>query len=196
MSHSNKQSVAKLHRKEFDLLSPSRHVTIRAIELPEIAEAARFASAHLSGLQIDDLSRLETIIARGREQVQLFHARDRLVGLYAMLFLNRDGLESLLSGTFDGANPCIDHLVEETATPAAIYTWFVACPGRAVSGFGNVARLLRSARLAGADLFARPASDAGLRLMRGIGYTPIGSNPAGLHRYIRIQNRTISRKAA
>jgi len=175
---------------------PSRHVAIRAIEVSEIAEVARFASAHLPGLQLDDLSRLEMIITRDRDQVQLFHAGPRLVGLYAMLFLNRNGLEALLADRFDGANPCIEHLAQTAANPAAIYTWFVACPGRAVSGFGNVSQLLQGKRFAAADLYARPASAAGLRLMSGIGYVPVSCDPNGLHRYTRINNRRSNSRIA
>jgi hypothetical protein len=189
MSHASQESVAKLQRKQFDLIPFSDHVDIRAIQRDEISRVARFAAAHLPSLKLDDMSIFDRIIARDPDTVQLFEAGGQLVGLYAMLFLNRQGHQALLDGEFDGSCPSLAHLARKNEKPAAIYTWFVACPGRAVTGFGNVAQFLQSERYAGADLYARPASAAGLRLMLGIGYIPVHSDPNGLHRYTRVLNR-------
>ena len=190
MSNPSEKSVAKTQRKHFDLIPQSGHVRIRAIESAEIPGVARFAAKHLPSLKLDDLSIFERIVTLDSDSIQLFEAGGELAGVYAMLFLNRSGEEALLQDTFDGANPHLDHLALKNEKPAAIYTWFVACPGRAVTGFGNVAQLLQGERYAHADLYARPASAAGLRLMRGIGYFPVKSDPNGLHRYTRILNRS------
>jgi hypothetical protein len=197
MSNPNEKSVAKSQRKQFDLIPQSAHVRMRAIRLAEISTVARFASEHLPSLKLDDLSIFQRIVERDGDAIQLFEAGSELVGLYAMLFLNKAGHKALLHGDFDGANPSNGHLAPDGEKPAAIYTWFVACPGRAVTGFGNVAQLLQGERYANVDLYARPASAAGLRLMRGIGYEPVGSDPNGLHRYTRILNRPLfSQQAA
>lgn len=185
----DKRSVAFLHRKEFDLLSPSPRITMRAIELSQLAEAADFASAHLPDLDLGNFARIRSVVEHDPTQVQLFYQSNRLVGLYAMLFLCKSGREALLNGQFDGARPELNLLADPVDRPAAIYTWFVACPGRPVAGFGNVSEFLRLERFARADLFARPASPAGYRLMVGIGYRPLYREPNGLHRYTRLANR-------
>ena len=198
-SHSGKteQGVANLHRKEFDLLPCSKQITIRPVRLDQLAETADFAIEHLPELNFEGISYIEAAVKHDPTQVQLFYQGGRLVGLYAMLFLDRSGHETLVNGQFDGSKPDLKLLAHPTDRPSAIYTWFVACPGRPVAGFGNVAEFLRGARFSRADLYARPASDAGHRLMLGIGYRPVTSDPNGLHRYVRLANRhTIQEKAA
>ena len=189
MSYSSQKSVAESQRKQFDQLPLSNFVGIRAIRRAEIPGVARFAAGQLPSLKLDDLSIFDRIVAHDPDTIQIFETDGRLVGLYAMLFLNRRGHQALLDDTFDGADPSSDHLALKSEKPAAIYTWFVACPGRAVTGFGNVAQLLQDERYAHANLYARPASPGGLRLMRGIGYVPVKSDTNGLHRYTRIRNR-------
>jgi len=196
MSLSSEKSVAKSQRKQFDLLSPSEHIGIRSIRRSEISKAAQFASRHLPSLKLGNLSIFERIVALDCDSIQLFESGGKLVGLYAMLFLNRTGEEALLAGNFDGANPCTSLLAQKCEKPAAIYTWFVACPGRAASGIGNIAQYLQGARFAHADLFARPATAAGLRIMRSTGHYPISSDPNGLHCYRRILNRPLSSQKA
>ena len=196
ISDTNEQSVANLHRKEFDLLPASRQISIRAIEFSQLTEVADFAAAHFPELNLGDFARVKSVVEHDRRQIQLFYKSGRLVGLYAMLFLNKTGFAALLNGNFVGAKPNLDHLAGPGTTPCAIYTWFVACPGRPVIGFGNVSEFLRGERFANADLFARPASPAGHRLMLGIGYQPLGADPDGLHRYVRIANRRSAKTQA
>lgn len=196
MTNTSQKSVAETQRKHFDLIPQSGNVRIRGIRIEEIPGIACFAAAHLPSLKLDDLSIFERIVRLDGDSIQLFEADGRLVGVYAMLFLNRRGESALLDDRFDGANPCLRHLAAGSVKPAAIYTWFVACPGRAVTGFGNVAHLLQGERYACADLYARPASAAGLRLMLGIGYRPVSSDPNGLHRYARIDLTEITEQAA
>ncbi|HSM39596.1 MAG TPA: hypothetical protein VK862_02515 [Afifellaceae bacterium] len=196
MTNTSQKSVAETQRKLFDLIPQSRHVRIRDITVGEIPAVARFAAAHLPSLKLDDLSIFERIVQFDSTCIQLFEAGGELVGVYAMLFLNRRGELALLDGQFDGTNPCFEHLAARSEKPAAIYTWFVACPGRAVTGFGNVARLLQGGRYARADLYARPASAAGLRLMLGIGYRPVSPDPNGLHQYLRIDLTEVIEQAA
>ncbi len=179
-----------MQRKDFDHLPLSDHVTIRPITAPEIPTVAEFAKRHLPSLQLDDLSKIEQIVESDANAIQLFEANGKLLGLYAMLFLNPTGINALIDSRFDGSYPAREFIVSDTEIPAAIYTWFVACPGRAVTGFGNVAKFLQSDRFAKADLYARPASPAGQRLMLGIGYRPVTADPDGLHKYTRICNRT------
>jgi hypothetical protein len=197
MSHSDEQSVAYSQRKEFDLLAPSRLLTIRPLAKSEIGSAAEFAKRHLPSLRLENLNFITAILAHDRDSIQRFDRRGEMVGLYALLFLNDRGLEALFGGQFDGTSPRIEDLVPADDKPAAIYSWFVACPGRAAAAIGNVAALLRNERFGEADLFARPATSEGLRIMRGTGHVPVTSDPNGLHRYTRIINRhSISDKAA
>lgn len=178
-----------MHRKEFDQLPASKHIAVRPIELSQLTEAADFAASHLPEINLGDFARIKSIVEIDRTQIQLFYRFERLAGLYAMLFLNTNGRSALMDGSFDGARPNLDFLVSENEIPAAIYSWLVICPGRAAAGIGNVSVLLNSRRLGRADLFARPTTVEGLRILRGTGHLPVTADPNGLHRYVRIANR-------
>ncbi len=191
------QGVANLHRKEFDLLKSSQHLSVGPIELSQLNEAADFAAHHLPEIDLGDLALIRSIVEIDPAQVQLFHRFGRLVGLFAILFLNPNGKKALLDGSFDGSRPDLDFLVTRKETPSAIYSWLVICPGRAAAGIGNVSVFLNTPRFQRADLFARPATVGGLRILRGTGHRPVTSDPNGLHRYVRLANRhTVQEKAA
>jgi hypothetical protein len=185
----SKKGVANMQRKEFERLPVSHHVTVRPITFAEISPVAEFAKRHLPSLRLDNLSNIERIVEIDSDAIQVFEAEGQLVGLYAMLFLSRQGLNALINDQFDGGNPAGEFIAGRSDRPVAVYTWFVACPGRAVTGFGNVAKFLRGERFAKADLYARPASPEGLRLMKGIGYRPVTLDSNGLYRYTRLCNR-------
>lgn len=189
MTHSNEQSVAILHRKEFDRLIPSRHVAVRSLRQSEVGEAAEFAKRQLPGLKLDNLERVRAILTHDRASIQRFGRAGEIVGLYAMLFLNDRGFDALLGGKFEGAHPEFDHLAQADSKPAAIYSWLVACPGRAAAGIGNVSAMLQGKRFRDVDLYACPATHDGLRILRGTGHVPVTSDPRGLHCYVRIRNR-------
>ncbi len=155
----------------------------------EIGDAADFAKRHLPSLNLDNLELIRAILLHDEASIQRFGRPGRIVGLYAMLFLNDRGLAALLDGRFEGTNPQFDHLAQADRKPAAIYSWLVACPGRAAAGIGNVSAMLQGERYYDVDLYASPATPEGLRILRGTGHLPVTSYPDGLHRYVRIVNR-------
>jgi hypothetical protein len=52
-----------------------------------------------------------------------------LLGFYANLLLNDEGLAALKAGTFDARNPPDELMVPLGERPAAIYSWAVMAPG-------------------------------------------------------------------
>ncbi|HEX2147160.1 MAG TPA: hypothetical protein VHG11_05845, partial [Pseudorhizobium sp.] len=114
---------------------------------------------------------------------------ERLVGVYCMLFLKESGLDSLLSGDFDLHSPPLEHLAAPSERPKAIYKWLVVGPGSASSGIGAISEMLSQERYAAADLYARPQTPEGRRVMISVGFHPIPGNRAGMYRYIRLRNR-------
>jgi hypothetical protein len=109
------------------------------------------------------------------------------VGVFAMLLLNRRGLRSMLSGRFDSAAPELDQLAGQGEGAAAVYLWAIVTPGLAIEAFRAVSHWLRSPRMRSADIFARPATEAGLRLSLRLGFEPIPE--IGLYCFRRHWNR-------
>jgi len=192
----HENSVANLHRKEFDMLPFSQQIAVSPIRLSQMSEATEFVAAHFPDVDLADFARIRSVVTVDRMQVQLFYRFKRLVGLYAMLFLNSSGRNALLTGNFDGIRPKLSFLASKNEVPAAIYSWMVICPGRAAAGIGNVSAILNTHRYRRADLFARPATPEGLRILRGTGHQPVTADPNGLYRYTRLANRRMARDIA
>ncbi|MFX5761043.1 hypothetical protein ABTE44_20145, partial [Acinetobacter baumannii] len=68
-----------------------------------------------------------------------FRAGGRIRGGIAFLYLNQHGLEHLLLGSFDFADPDRGLLARPDDTPAALYVWALAARGRAAAGIADVA---------------------------------------------------------
>lgn len=182
-------SVAKKQHKDFDTLRPTSRLYVRPAEIGDLAETATFAVAQLQLLKLADLGIYESLSRFDQDMIQIFVRHGAIVGVYAMLFLNSEGLCAMLAGKFDTHVPNKSFLATPPEEPAGIYNWFTACPGLAAAGFGNVAEILTRERFSRADLYARPASDAGRRIMKELGYRRIECATDDLFRYVRRVNR-------
>jgi hypothetical protein len=196
MLNSPYPTVEKTHRKDFDTLKPARHIIVRPADRLDLADAAEFANRHLPDLNLDNLSSFCRLAMFDPDSIQLFYLKGNLVGIYALLFLNELGLSALVNGSLTVQNPPFDFLAPTTRQPAAIYTSFVACPGRAAAGIGTVAAKLRQPRFAAANIFARPASEGGRRIMEGVGFVPFMPGQSDLYYFVRLRNRAQIAKTA
>jgi hypothetical protein len=181
---------AILQRREFDhlgRLSPTR-ISVEPIEIKEIPELLAFAANKIPVLSsaVDAVARVAT---RNRESVWVFRRNGAPVGIYAMLHLSKDGLEALLLGELNTSFPDPGAMVATGEAPMAIYKWAVVAPGMASAGICAVSALLQTARYQTANLFARPTTMGGERIMTNLGFSKVRSGLADLHRYVRLANR-------
>lgn len=145
-------------------------------KIPEVSISAEF---------------LQTFSTRDRESILAFRHRDKVVGGVAFLFLNETGLDDLLLGQFDFANPTERVLARPIDDVTAIYTWATALDGRGILGLGNVAEHLSKRRFRFADLYGRPNTEDGRRLVQSVGFKPIAAFQDNLWIYERAWKRDV-----
>ena len=147
------------------------------------------------GMPIATHETTERIRVRHPDNIWAIHSRrpQRLIGLYAMVMLNAEGLRAVLGGSFDQREPDPAQTAGPEEPVAAIYQWTIFAPGRAVAAVPLMAEYLRRPAYARADLFGTGASAAGRRLMERIGFEPMpdqqGTRKLVVYRYVRHANR-------
>jgi len=184
-------AAAVSQRREFDELArrPVSRVTVEPVETDEISDLLAFAAREIPVLSTATAA-VTRVVNRNRESVYVFRRGGRPVGIYAMLHLSKDGLEALLLDEFNTAVPDPHCLVATGEPPVAIYKWAVVAPGPAAQGIYRISHLLQADRYATANLFARPTTAGGERIMRNLGFEKVGPAGRDLHRYVRLANRT------
>lgn len=124
----------------------------------------------------------------------------RPFGYVALLMLNEHGVTILRHGRLDAQDPSMDCLVDEGVPPAAIYVWGLVATGKAIAGLPRIMELLQTEPYRHADLYARPATEAGLRLLKALNFVPCvnaaSAEDGELYTYRRIANRKIFERPA
>jgi hypothetical protein len=184
------QSGAFLQRREFDDLrtQEARRIVVTPAAIEDLPALLAFTAR-----EIPTLAATEPAVVRVQrynpESILAFHKGATPVGVYAMLLLNRGGLERLLVGELDTADPSTRWLARPGEDVAAVYSWAVVCRGIAVEGFRSVSARLSAPHCATANLYARPTNAETVKFMCHMGYAPVRSGCVGLHRYVRLCNR-------
>ncbi len=188
--------AALAQRPDFDdmALLPVRHVAAKPAETGQLPGLTALAAG-----SIPALAAAEPVVARVHRHNpdSIWAVADRSgrdVGVFAMLILNRAGLEAVLSGDFASADPAVELLSASGEEAAAIYLWAIVTPGLAIEAFRIVSRWLLAPQTQRADIFARPTTQAGLRLSIRLGFEPI--QKVGLYRFRRHANRKEQRAVA
>jgi len=92
-------------------------------------------------------------------------------GLIIYLPLNLMGMQHLALGTFNAAVPDLRLLAKPNERPAGIYLWLVYAPGVLAPGVALMMERLSAGLLGAADIYVRPATEAGRRLSEAVGFT-------------------------
>jgi predicted GNAT family N-acyltransferase len=92
-------------------------------------------------------------------------------GLIIYLPLNLMGMQHLALGTFNAAVPDLRLLAKADERPAGIYLWLVYAPGVLAPGVALMMERLSAGLLGDADIYVRPATEAGRRLSEAVGFT-------------------------
>ena len=181
---------AILQRREFDDLAriDQPRISTDRIELHEIPQLLEFAAREVPAMSsaVDVVAR---VAEHNRDSVWVFRRRSVPVGVYAMLHLSKDGLEELLIGEMNMSVPDRRSMVPTGDAPAAIYKSAAVAPGLASAGICAISRMLQSPQYAHANLFARPTTMGGERIMANLGFYKVRSGLSDLHRYVRFANR-------
>jgi hypothetical protein len=176
-------------RREFDQLQflPVRRISAKAAPLAEIPDLVRIAAQEIPSLAAAEAA-VMGVQRKHPESIWAFRRGDQAVGIYAMLLLNNLGLERLLAGTIDFADPALEFLSEPGTPVTAIYKWAVVARGTAAEGLHLMSKHLQGPLYAGANLYARAVGAAAQRLDFNLGFTPV-SPDGDLLVYVRMCNR-------
>ena len=175
---------------DFDLLLPLNRcdLKVRRATEEDLADVCQLGNNNIPNSSLDSYL-VWDIICRNADSIFVFEKNGIIIGGYAMLMLTPIGLERLLLGEFDGANPDFMCLAKTGESPAAQYLWGIVGPGVAIDGIRHISQFLQQPKYQNINLFVRPVTDAGVRLMSSLGYEPIETAGGGLYRYIRLVNR-------
>ncbi len=174
MSVLGARGVAPARRPDFDGLAdrPAGRIAASPSAAGELGELLRLAVEQIPALSAAGPA-VERVWRHNPESIWAFRRGERIVGAYAMLFLNAAGHRRLRAGAFDGANPTLAQLAGPGEPVAAIYKWAVVAPGLAAAGIRIVSRHLSAPPYAAADLYARATTESATRLMLNLGFRPI-----------------------
>jgi hypothetical protein len=171
-------------RLDLDNLVPSPEFSVDPAQDEELPYLVKMAARQIAGLQGTCLAVEQ--VHRYSRSILAVRKRHELVGCFATMLLNQSGIEALLDGSLSIAEPSRSHLVQAGETAAAIYVWAICGHRMAVAAAGNVMRWLRQAPYARADLYARPATPEGKKLMIRAGFQALlGSEANSLWVYRR-----------
>lgn len=109
---------------------------------------------------------------------------DPPAGVTAILLLSPAGLEHLLAGTLDFANPQAEALAEPHARPAAIYIWLMYAPGIVSGALFALFEHMNLAPYADADIYWRPVTAAGSRLTKPFGFELVAQDSRLANLYV------------
>jgi hypothetical protein len=187
----NFESSPQAHRRhDFDELYPLRthHLSLAPAEIADVPLALSIAEKSIAA-ELADARCIGKIIARNSDNITLIRKQSEIVGVCALLMLRAAGLEALLLEEINLKDPDDELLTTEAETPAAIYVWGIVSPGTASEALRIMSVRLRRDNFARANLFSRPVTAGGERLMASLGFTPVPHSSTGLFRYLRKANR-------
>lgn len=195
MYYSRSDNAPIVARRDFDFVPRRAEVDVAPPNSGDFSALAEMANAKIPEVSIS-AEFLQAFSTRDRDSILAFRHRNKVVGGVAFLFLNETGLDDLLLGQFDFANPTERVLARPIDDVAAIYTWATALDGRGILGLGNVAEHLSKRRFRFADLYGRPNTADGRRLVQSVGFKPIAAFQDNLWIYERAWKRDVPLSSA
>ncbi len=177
-------------RHEFDLLKLPKRQRVEARRCT-IDNADTVCSIARNELPIEVASPevVRSAVRYNKNNILIFCHKEEIVGFFAMLMLNHIGLERILLGEFDTLDPSPKCLAPRLETPMGIYIWAVVAHGIAAEGIKHASHFLNQPVYRHSNLFTRPTTDEGARIIKAVGFKPVDCGTEGLHRYVRLANR-------
>jgi predicted GNAT family N-acyltransferase len=93
-------------------------------------------------------------------------------GFLAVLPLTHEGTRRLVDGSLDTKNPDLSCIARQSERPAGIYVWAIHAKGTLVAAIPLVLQKISSPLYQGVNLYSRPITKEGLRVLEPLGFTP------------------------
>ncbi len=115
------------------------------------------------------------IARRHRHQV----ASPQGEGFLALLMLNHEGMQRLIDGRLNTKKPELCYIASQSERPAGIYVWAIHAKGMLAAAIPLVLEKISSPLYRGVNLYSRPITKGGLRVLEPLGFSP-GASYGGL----------------
>ena len=181
-----KLNGGKSKKKDFDniaLPQNGRFLVIQA-NVEHLQHAMKLVRSNIPE-NIASTEVVSRIIMSNKDSIYTIHSKGEVVGVYAMLLLNKYGEELLLKGDFNPIAPDCSCLAQSGAIPSAIYKWVVVAPGMAAFAIRHISFILQQTIYKNATLYARPSTVSGQRIMENLGFKRLPSRKDNLYSYTR-----------
>jgi predicted GNAT family N-acyltransferase len=99
-------------------------------------------------------------------------ASPRGEGFLAVLPLTHEGTRRLVDGRLDTMNPDLAFVARQSERPAGIYVWAIHAKGTLVAAISLVLQKISSPLYQGVNLYSRPITKEGLRVLEPLGFSP------------------------
>jgi len=93
-------------------------------------------------------------------------------GFLAVLPLTHDGMRRLIDGRLDTKNPELCYVTRQSERPAGIYVWAIHAKGILAAAIPLVLEKISSPLYRGVNLYSRPITKGGLRVLEPLGFNP------------------------
>jgi predicted GNAT family N-acyltransferase len=93
-------------------------------------------------------------------------------GFFAVLPLTHEGMRGLIDGSLDTRNPDISFIARQSERPAGIYIWAIHAKGTLAAAISLVLQKISAPLYRGVNLYSRPVTKEGLRVLEPLGFTP------------------------
>jgi predicted GNAT family N-acyltransferase len=100
-------------------------------------------------------------------------------GFLAVLPLTHEGMQRLIDGRLDTKNPELAYVARQSERPAGIYVWAIHAKGTLAAAIPLVLQKISSPLYRGVNLYSRPLTKGGLRVLEPLGFSP-GAHYDGL----------------
>src|SRR5947207_10723151 len=93
-------------------------------------------------------------------------------GFFAVLPLTHEGMRGLIDGSLDARNPDLSFVARQSERPAGIYVWAIHAKGTLAAAIPLVLQKISSPLYQGVNLYSRPITKGGLRVLEPLGFHP------------------------
>jgi predicted GNAT family N-acyltransferase len=93
-------------------------------------------------------------------------------GFLAVLPLTHHGMRRLIDGRLDTKNPELCYVARQSERPAGIYVWAIHAKGILAAAIPLVLEKISSPLYRGVNLYSRPITKGGLRVLEPLGFHP------------------------
>lgn len=167
------ENIARLVTRK----APSTTV-FASLDPSQIPEVSALALQHI-GPDIAGPEVFERVLRHNHEASWAVYRRapedlfaHRLVGFTVFLVLNAAGCDAVSRDRFKGRDPDMAHLCGPGEPAGALYSWASVAPGLSARVLPKVVESLDHSRFAGLDIYTRPGTDHGARVLATIGFRP------------------------